>query len=120
MRRWLCALDIDGPGVVAVDADQPVVAASVFKVLVALQFFASGRSGVVRLRPADRTPGPTGFSLFADDVEVSLRDLATMMLAVSDNTAADVLLERIGRPALNEAARALGLTGTVVVSNLRD
>jgi len=77
MRRWLCALDIDGRGVIAVDADEPVVAASVYKVLVALRFFAGGQSDVVRLRPADRTPGPTGFSLFADDVEVSLRDLFT-------------------------------------------
>jgi beta-lactamase class A len=62
-------------------ADTPVVAASVFKVMVALEFFRQAHAGQldlagrVRLRCDERTSGPTGFSTFTDDVEVSLRDL---------------------------------------------
>jgi beta-lactamase class A len=114
-----------GSGEVAVAAEQPVVAASVFKVLVALVVesrFALGRLDPwerVVLPAARRTPGPVGFSLFADDVQVSLRDLVTAMLTISDNVATDTLIERVGVQALNAAAAELGLDHTHVVSDLR-
>ena len=125
-QGWLCALDIDGPAEVALDATVPVVAASVFKVTVALEFFrqvAGGRLEAaerVRLDPSDSAPGPTGFSTFTDEVEVSLRDLARMMLTISDNAATDVLLARVGQAAVNDTAATLGLVDTVVTASLRE
>jgi beta-lactamase class A len=122
---WLCALDVDGPGEVAHGADTVVVAASVFKVLVALEFFRRVGAGDldggerVRLGPAGRTPGATGFSTFADEVDVSLRDLVRMMLVVSDNAATDVVLDRVGLAAVNRTAASLGLAATVVQEPLR-
>jgi len=114
-----------GSGEVAVAAEQPVVSASVFKVLVALvvesrfaQRHLDPRERVV-LRAARRTPGPVGFSLFADDVRVSLRDLVTAMLTISDNVATDALIERVGVQTLNVAAVDLGLDHTHVVSDLQ-
>ena len=124
-RGWLCALALDGPGEMALHGDAVVVAASVFKVVVAVEFFrqtADGRldpSERVRLGSVGRTPGATGFSTFADEVEVSLRDLTQMMLVVSDNAATDVILDRVGLAAVNTCAASLGLTSTVVVSDLR-
>jgi beta-lactamase class A len=81
----LCVQSLDGERDVAVRADQQAVSASVFKVSVALAAetqFADGRldpQEQVTLPAASRTPGPTGFSLFQDDVEVSLRDLVVAM-----------------------------------------
>jgi beta-lactamase class A len=125
-RGCLSVLAVDGTGEAALDADVPMVAASVFKVLVALEFFRQADAGRldpaerVRLRSGERTLGPTGFSTFTDDVEASLRDLARMMLVVSDNAATDVLLDRVGLDAVNATTAALGLTGTVVAASLRD
>lgn len=116
---------LHGSGEVAVEAEQPVVAASVFKVLVALvvesrfaQRQLDPRERVV-LPAARRTPGPVGFSLFADDVQVSLRDLVTAMLTVSDNVATDTLIGRVGVQTLNATAAELGLDHTHVVSDLQ-
>jgi beta-lactamase class A len=109
---------------VAVDADRPVVSASVFKVSVALEAetrFADGRLDPlerVRLAAASRTPGPAGFSLFRDDVVVSLRDLVVAMLTISDNPATDVLLHRVGIDAVNATSARLGLTSTIVTADL--
>ncbi len=92
----LCVQSLDGGQEAAVDAERPVVAASVFKVCVALEAetqLADGRLDPrerATLAASRRTPGPVGFSLFRDDdVAVSLRDLVVAMLAISDNDATD-------------------------------
>lgn len=109
---------------VAVAADEPVVAASVIKVLIALaaeSAFADGRLDPTRpipLRAGARTPGPVGFSLFGDDVTVSSRDLVSVMMTISDNAATDALLDLVGVDACNRLAGDLNLASTVIVSNL--
>ena len=121
----LCVEADVGSSAVEIDADAPVVAASVIKLLVAVEAqrqFADGRLDPrerVKMSSERRTPGPTGFSLYADDVDASARDLVVAMLTISDNVATDALLARLGIEACNATARSLGLTGTVIVSDLR-
>jgi beta-lactamase class A len=121
----LCVQSLDGKHEVAVDAERPVVAASVFKVCVALEAesqFADGRLDPrerMTLTASRRTPGPVGFSLYCDDVTVSLRDLVVAMLTISDNVATDALLDRLGIDTVNAGCARLGLTGTVIVADLR-
>jgi beta-lactamase class A len=121
----LCVQALDGSDEIAVHADRQAVAASVFKVAVALEAetqFADGRLSPherIILPAASRTPGPTGFSLFCDDAETSLRDLVTAMLTISDNTAADVLLHRVGIDTVNASSARLGLADTAITADLR-
>jgi beta-lactamase class A len=120
----LCVQALDGGREIAVEAGRPAVAASVFKVLVALEAetqFADGRldrQERVTLPSAGRTPGPTGFSLFRDDVQVSLQDLAVAMLTISDNVATDALLHRVGVDAVNATSARLRLSGTFIPGDL--
>jgi beta-lactamase class A len=106
-------------------ADEPVIPASVVKVQIALEAqtcFADGRldpAEPVTLSATGRTPGPTGISLFDDDTVVSWRDLVVLMLTISDNHATDTLLRRVGVGAVNAAAARLGLTRTVVESDVQ-
>lgn len=117
---FLHATDMDTGREAAVRADAPVVLASVFKVPLLVAFHrqaAAGRldpSEQVTLRPEGRTAGPTGVSGMLDEVRMSLRDLTFLMITVSDNAAADVVLDRVGRDAVNAAAAALGLRDTVI------
>lgn len=106
------------------DPAELVVAASVIKVLIAVEAerqFAAGAldpAERVVLRAEHRTPGPVGFSLYQDAVEVSARDLVVAMLTLSDNAATDALLDRVGIASCNATAAALGLTGTRLVSTI--
>lgn len=121
---FLHAADIDTGREVAVRADDPVVLASVFKVPLLVAFHRRAAEGLldpveqVTLPAGDRTSGPTGVSALLDDVRMSLRDLACLMITVSDNAAADALLDRVGLEAVNAAA-GLGLRGTVVTGGGR-
>jgi beta-lactamase class A len=110
--------EIDGPGEVGEGEDQHVVAASTFKVAVALTFFQLAAEGVldaaerIVLAPGARTLGPTGVSMLRDEVSLSLRDAAALMLTVSDNAAADAVLARVGVAAVHDRLRELGLVDT--------
>ncbi|MEU2611254.1 serine hydrolase [Micromonospora sp. NPDC007271] len=118
-------VDVDEPGrEVAVRADEQVVIASVFKILLVLEFARQVVAGQldpterVLVRAADRLGG-WGVAGCADDVEVSLRDLAYFAMSVSDNTAADLLLRRVGPDVLPMLAAELELPRTRIVGGPR-
>ena len=123
---FLHATDIHTGREVAIRADEPVVLASIFKVPLLVTFHRQAADGLldptepVTLRPQDRTAGPTGVSALLDEVRMSLRDLACLMITVSDNAAADAVLNRVGLDAVNATATALGLPSTVVDGSGRD
>jgi beta-lactamase class A len=120
----LHATDIDAGGQVAVRADEQVVIASLVKILLVLEFGRQAAAG--QLDPAERVLvraedrlGGWGTAGCADDVELSLRDLAYFAMTVSDNTAADLLLRRIGPDTVPLLAAELGLQRTRVVGGPR-
>ncbi|WP_308286900.1 serine hydrolase [Actinomadura parmotrematis] len=122
----LHAVDVDTGRAVGVGPDEPVVLASVYKVPLLVAFHRRAAAGALDpaertvLAPADRTPGPTGTSIMLDEVAMSLRDLAALMITVSDNAAADAVYDRVGRDAVNAALDELGLARTRVAGNGRD
>ncbi len=119
------AVDLGTGEELGVHPDAPVVLASVFKVLVALEFYAQADSGeldptqIIELDPITYTAGPTGISTFKDPVRISLRDLCQLMMSISDNTATDILVRTIGLNRINARARSCGCTSTVVESDLK-
>ncbi len=122
---WLHAVDIDSGAQIDAGADQPVVTASVHKLCLLVALHQQAEAGRLDLAeqvvcpPQDRTPGPTGLAAMLDEVRLSLRDAAYLMVAVSDNTAADLLLDRVGLDAVNATTRRLGLTRTHAAQTFR-
>lgn len=71
------------------------------------------------LDPATRTRGPSGVALLAHPCRLALEDLVRLSLAVSDNAAADVLLDRLGPEEVTARLRALGVDDVVVRHPMR-
>lgn len=131
VRGWLHAVALDEPeSTVEVDADGIVPLASVYKLPLLAGFCRLVDLGEVdpreriTLDPTTSTSGPTGLSMFADPVTVSLRDLALSMMTVSDNASADALLDVVGLRRLAGMLESFGLQRTWVrrgtAGNLRD
>ncbi|SNS67027.1 beta-lactamase class A [Asanoa hainanensis] len=121
----LHAVDIDRGTQLSVRADERVVLASIFKVLLVLEFARQAAAGQldpterVLVRAADRLGG-WGTAGCADDAELSLRDLAYFAMSFTDNTAADLLLRRVGPDVLPLLAAELGLTSTRITGGPRE
>jgi beta-lactamase class A len=111
---------------IAVGADEHVVMASVYKLVLLVTLCQRFETGVVdaraavRVNPASCTPGPTGVSTFLDPVTLSWRDLAASMITVSDSAAADMILGQVGLPAVQQTLVDLGLTETRIVGGTAD
>jgi beta-lactamase class A len=125
VRGFLHAHRLGSSEECGLDADSPVVLASVVKVPLAFEFARQVAAGQldptdrVRASAADRLGG-TGSAGFADDAEYSLRDAALLALSVSDNTAADLLFDRVGVDNVRSLLAELGLTRTTVIGAPRD
>ncbi|MGC0318634.1 serine hydrolase [Kitasatospora acidiphila] len=122
----LHARDLDSGTELALGADTLVSTASVHKLCVLTTLFRHAGAGRIDLTrrldiPAfGRTDGPTGLAAMLDAARLSLRDLAYLSIAVSDNTAADLLWDELGLDAVNGTMADLGLTRTVAVHKIRD
>jgi len=118
---------LDGrSGEVAFNADTPLIAASVIKLPVMIEAFRQIEAGLLdpdreyALRPEHRLP-PCGVLTFMHDgLRVSLMDLITLMIIVSDNTAANMLIDIVGMARVNAMLRRCGATGTALRRRLFD
>jgi beta-lactamase class A len=105
------------------DADRLVSAASVIKIVFAVAFARAVASGRLNPRervevPAELRLGGSGTAGFADPPLVSLRDLALLMMTVSDNAATDIIYAQVGASAITDVVADLELTNTHVRSDM--
>jgi beta-lactamase class A len=68
----------------------------------------------------DKVPGSGILRELDEGLELSVRDLIELMMILSDNTATDLLTERVGIDNVNATLRELGLEKTRVVADCRD
>lgn len=59
-----------------------------------------------------RVPSCGAFNAFTDEPVVDVATLCNLMITISDNTAANVLMDHYGIPVLNKEFQAMGLKGT--------
>lgn len=104
----------------SVRADDPVAIASLYKLPLALAWsdeIARGTyspTDTIVIPVTDRAAGPTGVSTLADPVTVSQRDAVRLMLALSDNAAAEAVLAVVSLGQLAAWLQAQGLQRTRV------
>lgn len=99
-------------------ADDPIEAASVIKLPIMAEAFRQFECGEldpsspVTIRPEDKLPSCGALTYLSDGTTVTLRDLVTLMIILSDNTATNLLIDRLGIDRINAMIDALHLTGT--------
>lgn len=88
---------------------------SAIKIAILLELYRRAEVGDLRLtdrlpvRASDRTGGSSMLVDFTDGgSELALRDLAMFMIRISDNTATNILIDRLGMDRVNLTMRELG------------
>ena len=121
----LHAVDLDSGREIEHHADDAVVTASVFKLPVLVELFRQHAAGEidataqVQVPVENRAPGPNGLSVMRDPASMSLRDLAWLMMGISDNAATDVVCEHVGLDRVAATLDRLGMKSTVIGGDTR-
>ena len=107
--------------------DEVFAQASSIKITVLANLYLQAQQGKLKLsdlytvQSSDLVPDSDIMNGLTPGVtRLTLRDLATMMVAVSDNSAANVLIDRVGMPNVNAMLDSLGLTHTRLRRKMMD
>ena len=116
-RLGIAARHLGTGEAIEIDAGEPFPTASSIKIAVLVELFRQAEAGELSLRERlrygarDRTLGSGLLGDLDEGLEPTLRDLAVLMMAISDNTATNLLIDRVGLARVNAMLRAAGVTG---------
>jgi len=114
----LFATDLSSGKTVALNAEVPVPTASIIKLAVlfdALKEVQSGRAKLsepLRLSAGNQVEGSGVLAQFDTPLKITLKDALTMMIVVSDNTATNMVIDRLGLKSIDARIRWMGLRDT--------
>ncbi|MGH7077248.1 MAG: serine hydrolase [Acetobacteraceae bacterium] len=97
------------------NASRRFVAASTVKVPLMIALFHEIEAGrgqltdLLRLGAADRAPGSGVLLHLHEGIELTIGDLVYLMISISDNTATNVLIDRVGMERVGKVMQALGM-----------
>lgn len=109
----------DGGETYYLDADEEMPTASLIKFMIMLEVYMQVSeekvklSDMLTLREKDKVPGSGILTYhFSEGATFSLRDATRLMMVFSDNTATNLVLDKIGLPSTNKRMDAWGYKGT--------
>jgi beta-lactamase class A len=114
----LYAKDLNSGKTISINADTPVPTASVIKLTVlfeALKQIQAGKTRFeerVRLTKENQVEGSGVLMFFDTPQSLTLKDVLTMMIIVSDNTATNVAIDRLGLKNIDNRIQWMGLKNT--------
>ena len=117
---------LDGGETVEYQADMPLVAASVIKIPVMIEAFRQIEAGMLdanaeyEVRPEMKKPSCGALTYMHDGLKVTLMDLITLMIILSDNTATNMVIDVVGLENVNKTLRAYGAEKTTLRRKLFD
>jgi beta-lactamase class A len=106
--------------------DVPLVAASVIKIPIMVEAFRRIHAGAldptaeVEIRPEHKMPSCGALTYMHDGLKPTLSDLITLMIILSDNTATNILIDKLGMANINRTIQALGCKDTVLGRKMLD
>ena len=108
------------------NVDTVFFTASTLKVPLLVELYRQVDAGIIdvnqRINLTDtlRVPGSGVLKELASGLQPTIHDLAMLMIIISDNTATDILYNRVGGDNINNTMRQLGLTHTHIPMTCRE
>ena len=100
--------------------DELFLSASTVKIAIMIELFRRSDDGEMslldthELRAAEKVPGSGILQHLHDGIQLTLADVAYLMMSISDNPATNILIDRLGIEAINATMRDLGLERSVL------
>ena len=118
----LYAKNLDSGATYSLRGEEPVRSASTIKLPILVEAFAAVTEGRVKWEDAvairSKVNGAGVLQELSDTVSLPLRDVVVLMIVVSDNTATNLVLDRLKGDAVNSRMDSLGLKQTRLLKKI--
>jgi beta-lactamase class A len=117
-QMGVAAVDLRTGATLAINADSRFPTASTIKTAVMIEAWRQGADGrlpmdtVLRLRKEDKVGGAGVLRQMHDGLALTVADLIHLMIVLSDNTATNILVDKLGTSRVNEGLDGYGLRDT--------
>lgn len=117
-KVWIYAKNLDTGKDFALRADEPVRTASTIKLPIMTEVFHQVAQGKIAwtdeftLTKQSKQSGSGILSEFSDGSKITLKTATNLMIVVSDNTATNLILDKISSNSVNDFMDSLGLPNT--------
>ena len=126
--QWGIVVDaLDDSGKVAISADEVFPQASAIKIPILMELMRQAEQGDIDLatrvvvEASDQVDGTGALYQLGDGTtSMSVADLATLMIVLSDNTATNLIIDRVGAERVNAMLQELGQRITRLHRQMRD
>lgn len=124
-KLWIYAKNLDTGAEFGLRPDEKVRTASTIKLPILCALFDLVAAGKVHwnekltLRDEDKISGSGVLHEFSGGTQLAVRDVAHVMIVVSDNTATNLILDRITADAVNDYLDRIGLKATRSLRKVR-
>ena len=118
--------DLTGGQTLSVNGDEVFPTASTIKIHVLTQLLTRAERGeldldqTMRITSEMHVPGSGVLASMERDVELTVLDVAVLMIIVSDNTATNLCIDMAGIEGTNALLRGMGLTATTLRRKMQD
>lgn len=125
-RFALCAHDLASGQGIRVNEHEVFKSASVIKVPILVELYCRRDEGgisldeVVELRDEYKVAGSGVLKDLHAGLQLTMQDLATLMIITSDNTATNMLIDRLGCESVTARIRSFGLKNTILARKMYD
>ena len=126
MQICVCVKNLRTDAQASIDGDVGMVSASMIKLIIAEAFLSQAEGSGMSLEEPytlryDDLVGGTGvLGGYGAGAQISYRDLVFLMISESDNSAANILIRKIGMDSINAEASRLGLKSTTLNRYMMD
>jgi beta-lactamase class A len=123
-KLYLAAKNLRTREVIEYRADEKVQTASVIKLPIMAEVFAQAAEGRLNLQEEltiteeNLVRGSGILQDLSPGIRLSIRDLVVLMITMSDNSATNLLMDRVGIRNVNERMRQYGLKNTVLYKKI--
>ncbi|USG65478.1 class A beta-lactamase-related serine hydrolase [Brevibacillus ruminantium] len=113
-------------GAILINENEQLPSASLIKVPIMIEAYRQAQEDTLDLSQKYTVPphlrvGGTGVvAHLSDEVSLSLEDLISLMIMISDNSATNLLIEKVGMDAVNRLAHDLGCRQTALQRKMLD
>ena len=120
----LFAKDMTTGEIIERRSDEVVPTASCIKVFILMELMRRIAAGdfslqqAIPMLPEQQVGGSGVLKDLTAGIRLPLRDVATLMIVLSDNTATNMLIDQLGLTAINDMIRSLGLTQTALINRV--